>query len=1119
MIRPTTGDLPPNSVRLVLDPAANGAIVSLYWRDPEGKVHADPFKKEDAASNKAGKTEHKRTGSQDHPSIRALALGFLVVKLYELIPAELLALQTLTVGKKRGWPLVLTAASSGDSFLRTLANAVDGKNQTTDPNGNLLGKQLRKLPGFAPPQNWNATRGKGEKSSPSIATKQRIPNVGAQVTGRPGFFFRRLGDEADLEDADALLELARSIEETGNWEVQLFHLPVPPPPPPFPPAVKRYLEHVIQQSSILDLTDFGAEAVKGASGRVSLAKVFVDLDTDATVAVERSGGVDGTKGNETRKLTAVEAILKNRRLALLGMPGGGKSTLLRYLSLQRASVGLPGAAPGLEKLSGWPKDEGRIPITVVLRRFAAEHAERTPAIGTARHLTDFLFQAWKKELEGWEDPELKELKGATMKALKDGTAILFFDGLDEAPEDNQKEFICSAVKSFGDSYPECRIVLTCRIFSYVDQKWAIDGFPSVQLAELDDTKIQRFINAWFDPDSPKLTQERSRVKVLRDRLFPAILDRGLRDLAGNPMQLTNMALLHSCEELPDSRAKLYERLVRLLLFSWDENRFRKDEQVSPLRALLQQADCKEDEFINGIAKLAYEVHQPQLATHAGKSADVGEGALLLAMEELHPKTATDKKTRDEKAVWAKDIVASFRARGGLLREEVRRVFRFPHRSYQEFLAGRHLTNGQYFPDFAAAAEALFEQNPYWRESTSWAAAVQTFVNNNKSAALSLATALLGKPGVFYPAAVAGRRSILAGEILAEIGALLALKHPIGSICLPKTVRQLIEGIGTPDLPPLERAQAGRTLARLGDPRPGVTPTSIDDLDQMEFCFVPPGRFHFGEGRKGGWNESLSAQGYWIARYPVTVAQYRLFLDDGGYKDSKYWNEAGTAGFWKNGKGKVADLSGGGDGWQEGAAEYGLKFGFLNQPVVGVNWYEATAYTRWLSQKLAAKLPEGWRVALPTEQEWEKAARGGEGLARTDSSPIIRTIRSGLVQPIEMDWVPNPSPRREYPWDGPWRDDYANWGETKIGAASAVGCFPFAASPTGAEEMSGNVWEWTDSRYDSDKDARVLRGGSWISNLPENLRVAYRYSDHPESRNNNFGFRCVLVHGSLPRTGL
>jgi len=224
--------------------------------------------------------------------------------------------------------------------------------------------------------------------------------------------------------------------------------------------------------------------------------------------------------------------------------------------------------------------------------------------------------------------------------------------------------------------------------------------------------------------------------------------------------------------------------------------------------------------------------------------------------------------------------------------------------------------------------------------------------------------------------------------------------------------------------------------------------------------------------------------YAISRYPITNAEFARFIKDGGYKNPEYWTKAG----WKAKKSK---------GWTQPRFWEDEKWNDPSQPVVGVSWYEAVAYCNWLSAKT------GRDYRLPTEAEWEKAARGTDG--------------------------------RRYPWGDEWVEGRANTEEAGIGETCAVGCFPAGASPYKALDVAGNVWEWTASKwgrtsvdrpdygypYDptdgredlTGPDLRVVRGGSWYFNL-RNARCAFRLRLIPDYFDLSLGF-WVVVSLALP----
>jgi formylglycine-generating enzyme required for sulfatase activity len=310
-----------------------------------------------------------------------------------------------------------------------------------------------------------------------------------------------------------------------------------------------------------------------------------------------------------------------------------------------------------------------------------------------------------------------------------------------------------------------------------------------------------------------------------------------------------------------------------------------------------------------------------------------------------------------------------------------------------------------------------------------------------------------------------------------------------------------------------RAQAGDTLARLDDHRPEVM-----TLEDMEFCLVPGGPFWMGAAENDDLasddekplhlNKSLTRD-YWIARYPVTQAQFRLFVAAGGYTQAAYWSEAKS---WeKTGfKGKYDTQC------RQEPGFFGVPFNLPNHPVVGVTWYEALAFCRWLTQSFQEKNSRVGEFRLPSEAEWEKAARGGEQILLT---PVLRKVSE--IQPgVSFDQTENTRPRRPYPWGEEINPNFSNFKETGISATSAVGCFPASASSCGCEELSGNVWEWCQTQWrknyrtDADEslegtDARVLRGGAYVNNL-QLVRCASRGGYSPNYRNLNVGFRVVFL---------
>ncbi len=226
--------------------------------------------------------------------------------------------------------------------------------------------------------------------------------------------------------------------------------------------------------------------------------------------------------------------------------------------------------------------------------------------------------------------------------------------------------------------------------------------------------------------------------------------------------------------------------------------------------------------------------------------------------------------------------------------------------------------------------------------------------------------------------------------------------------------------------------------------------------------------------------SIDLGAFKIGKYPVTNAEYAEFITAGGYQNQSYWTAIG----WR---------------WLEPRriAEPGFwsdpQFNAARQPVVGVSWYEAIAYCNWLSEKYSR------RFRLPSEAEWEKAARGANNA-----------------------WV--------YPWGDRLEKNRANTAELGLGRTTPVDAFPNGSSPYGVCDLAGNVFEWTLSKWgknwqemeyaypyraDDGREeiegsaARVMRGGSWFNPAIE-AQVWYRARYLAGSRGSNIGFRVIEI---------
>ncbi len=290
---------------------------------------------------------------------------------------------------------------------------------------------------------------------------------------------------------------------------------------------------------------------------------------------------------------------------------------------------------------------------------------------------------------------------------------------------------------------------------------------------------------------------------------------------------------------------------------------------------------------------------------------------------------------------------------------------------------------------------------------------------------------------------------------------------------------------TPTLTPLQAALERARTSVTANAR--WTPFAHDFGDGVSMMLVPAGCFMIGssdgQSNEQPVHEQCWDEPFWIDRDEVTNAQYERFIDAGGYTNRVYWTEAGWSARTSN-------------NWTQPRYWTDNRYNGADQPVVGVSWYEAFAYANWHAEQT------GLPVRLPTEAEWEYAARGPNALIYPWGNDFDGTRLNFCDVNCSFEWADRSV------------DDGFQY-------TAPVGSFPNGASWVGAFDLSGNVWEWTSSLLDSypyqaadGREAensigvRVLRGGSW-SGDQYITRAAVRNWNAPFFRDNDLGFRLVV----------
>ncbi|HWQ14458.1 MAG TPA: SUMF1/EgtB/PvdO family nonheme iron enzyme, partial [Roseiflexaceae bacterium] len=565
----------------------------------------------------------------------------------------------------------------------------------------------------------------------------------------------------------------------------------------------------------------------------------------------------------------------------------------------------------------------------------------------------------------------------------------------------------------------------------------------------------------------------------------------------SPLLLTMLTILHYNRDgrpLPPERDELYEKLVDLLLHRWEPRRgepvYERDDLLKRLNITGLKGSTEPLRRV--LHEIAFKAHMAAQRGGDGRGAIDGDTLTGRLGRYFRETLECPPAEVDEKVGIFLEVL---RDDAGLLSRLGDNLYAFPHLTFQEYLAGCYLADRESPPD-DAYARWLAADADRWREAL---LLMSGRLRQTNSAAREGVRWLKRLARERYPvgdemrpksAAQRQRDALLAAECYEVLGRRTRIDREQWEE-VEDLLRAALEAALPPPHParppqlalgPRERDRAALALAQLGDPRPGVCalPHGLDDPYWADP--IPAGTYPIANG-----TATVRLGAFRVARYLATVWQFRRFWEDpNGYENERLWPKSGWE--WKQ-RGQITQPY----LWDN------PDWTADNQPVVGVSWYEAAAFCAWLEARGREEgwLPAGWRIRLPSEAEWEVAAM----------------------------WDAAADAMR--PWAPAEGELWQNVAEAGIGRSSPVGLFPQGASPCGALDMAGNVWEWCASHHEDyprqadrrrddfsvDRLGPTLRGGSYYL---QNISSGWGARDwfFPYDRGLFRGFRVAVC--SAPR---
>ncbi len=832
---------------------------------------------------------------------------------------------------------------------------------------------------------------------------------------------------------------------------------------------------------------------------------FVELALLIDQGEETSTGRWAARDERFSDLAVLVAAAPDPALVVLGPPGSGKSTLLRRLELDASVAALRSGAADAPitfylELNHYKADSPGAPLPLPMEWLASNWRLRYPDL-----------------------PELSTL-------LRTSQVTLLLDALNEMPVADEsafreatrrwKDFIHQTVQQA----PRTRLVFTCRSLDYSAPLSTPElRVPQVRIEPMSDDQVRQFLRLYSPLDWREIWDELHRSQQLELVRSPYFLKLLVEQVADRGV-------------VPHGRAALFTGFVRQAL----RRELERDNPLFNPGQLLSTRDCRR--LANWAWRTEWELPDhglliPKLFDLAysmqAEHAD-GKAAHLRLDYDAALEILADQ--RDE------DILRAGMALSVLDEDTVSDEILYVHQLVQEYFAAQRLaTTPDGVADLVRSPWRSDEVQPSLAEIERMitpADPLPPLPTTGWEQTVLMAAAMTTEPDRFVQAVMDGNLA-LAGWCAAQADVQLS----------DSTRAQLAEALVVrsrdPEADLRARIDAASAVGRMGDPRFERRQGTDGEYLLPPMVEIPSGTYIVGHDDPNAEDESpahhVSLAAFRLGMFPVTNAEWACFMAAGGYDDPRWW-DTNAARAWQHGEGTAEGVRNGLRFWRQrylqepglldarlsdgridaeryalwrtrlamddGTFEEDLRasyrggretaprywqdedFNLPSQPVIGVSWFESRAYVLWLSAQ------SGRSFRLPSEAEWEAAARGSDG--------------------------------RRYAF-GDFAFEYAcNTVEAHVRRTTPVGVFPSGDTPEGLADMTGNIWEWTNSlfgrrqdradyRYPYDPDDgreradagaelnRIARGGGWYYGLDVSSATT-RYVFYPDGRNFSVGFR-------------